>query len=146
METLFEDYSDKFTVVNDVIEEYKKSYTGQEYGNLKDRTNNDEFLYNQKNAIMNLCTLDEYKTMIGLKKNAKILQSTIDIKVVNSYESQVLSQLESFSKQSSNSAYENIAKTNLQSMKYDIEQIKFARRFHQEDSSHEASYLNPDQA
>ena len=146
METLFEDYSDKFTVVNDVIEEYKISYTGQEYGNLKDRTNNDEFLYNQKNAIMNLCTLDEYKAMIGLKKNAKILQSTIDIQVANSYESQVLSQLESFSKQSSNSAYENIAKTKLQSMKYAIEQIKFAQRFHQEDSLHEASYLNPDQA
>ncbi len=150
MEAIFEDYSEKIAIVNDVIYQYvcfyKDNNTNPKYGKgmIIDRVDNEEFLLNEKYVIMNLCTHDEYKTMLDLNKNVKLLQNGADSKIATSYEPYVLSQLQLFT--NPKSVYENIAKTRFQNMKHSIDQIKFQQQFKEQDALHEAKYLNPDEA
>jgi hypothetical protein len=149
MESIFEDYSEKYALVKDVIDEYTLSYkdTTGKYKSVEDRLNNEEFLLNEKYTLLQLCTYEEYQNLQMLKKQLKHLRESNDIAIAKSLETQVDSKISIISYPSSpKTMYDHIMRNHLQSMKTAIGQIQFADQFKQNEQGMEAKYLSPNEA
>jgi len=146
MESIFEDYSEKYALVNDVIEQYTLSYkdTTGKYKSVEDRLNNEEFLLNEKYTLLQLCTYEEYQNIQTLKKQGKQLRERNDITIAKSLEPYVVSKLDTYSKRTT--IYEYVMHSHFASMKTAIGQIQFADQFKQNEQGEEAKYLSPNEA